>query len=345
MELILHSNYLQIHEVLIIKSLNKENFQLVDSNINYYRNQCLIELVKYSGQELSTEFYNKLKKCDFCKKIETKRYDPFKNGLACEKCITITIGKTETIKKYKLKEDEIDCLDYLYFKHDVYKNYITLFSKKDVISLLFLKYGISNPELLKKTTNNARNKRIQQINTLSVENNFLTDEYILNGKGGIRRLKINLLKWDNFDDTLNNYPKLDKLKKKKYFEKYLNNDNYLEEKNQKIIRKENLERELKKNNLVLRNDSDICKKYIKFNEGNLEDVVNMMIEMNHLYTKTKYPKIYKKMLDEEYKEAKEIIRNSYGFIRNQDEYQELLNDLVDRVEISKRAKSIVSSFI
>lgn len=57
-------------------------------------------------------------------------------------------------------------------------------------------------------------------------------------------------------------------------------------------RKNNLIIELKKNGLKLRNDSEICQKYIDNNEYDLDYVVNTMVEMNFYYSYTNYSNIF-----------------------------------------------------
>lgn len=61
----------------------------------------------------------------------------------------------------------------------------------------------------------------------------------------------------------------------------------------KNMRKEELIKRLREHNLELRDDSEICKKYIEYAEMQIDKVVNIMLEMDFYYTHTNYSVLYK----------------------------------------------------
>ena len=110
---------------------------------------------------------------------------------------------------------------------------------------------------------------------------------------------------------------------------------------QSVTRKHNLESELQKHNLKLRKDSITTAAYIANtnNSHNLPECVRIMREMDFFHTKTNYGKIIRRMLDTEYDLAKENIRENYGYIRDHEEYMNLLNEYVDKIKLSRDAKT------
>ena len=105
-------------------------------------------------------------------------------------------------------------------------------------------------------------------------------------------------------------------------------------------RKHNLETELRKHNMNIRKDSITSAEYIANtnNSCNLPECVRIMREMDFFHTKTNYAKIMKQMLDLEYDNAKENIREIYGYVRDHEEYMDILSEYVDKVKVSKDAK-------
>jgi hypothetical protein len=65
-----------------------------------------------------------------------------------------------------------------------------------------------------------------------------------------------------------------------------------------------------------------------------------MKTMKFLYTHTNYAKIYKEQLSDAYYNAKIDIRDTYGFIDDLIEYENILNTYVDKHNISLRSQEI-----
>jgi hypothetical protein len=65
----------------------------------------------------------------------------------------------------------------------------------------------------------------------------------------------------------------------------------------KMARKRNLEKELLKNGIKMRNDSKLCESYIQDGDesgNNIEEIVRIMVEMEFLYKRTQYGNILQK---------------------------------------------------
>ncbi len=103
-------------------------------------------------------------------------------------------------------------------------------------------------------------------------------------------------------------------------------DNYISE-NTKSVRKNELSERLKQHGLYIRNDSLLCSNYIDYGTGNLDDVVNTMVEMDFFYKYTSYPGIYKSKLNEWFREQRDF----------DGEYYHELDD-ESRIELSNAAK-------
>lgn len=110
---------------------------------------------------------------------------------------------------------------------------------------------------------------------------------------------------------------------------------------QSDIRRDILSDELNKYGLKLRKDSSVCTDFISLKRHDLGEVIRIMREMNWLYNHTKYPGIFKNLLNIEYTRAKESIHDYY----EHDEYIEILNSLVNKHKVSKEAKQLATKNI
>ena len=201
------------------------------------------------------------------------------------------------------------------------------------------------------------------------------EEFIRNGNGGFRNLETNMKKWPEYISFMkSNNPtfqiksyftlykkyilescKLDEIqtninKRKEYVdtltEYNINHQtkiNYIETDDNKlmtIVRKHDLEKALGLYGIKIHIYSVVCDEYINGSEDayDFEKTVNIMRTMKFLYTETTYDAIYTDMLNAEYQNAKEQIFEEYGYIRNSNEYDNLLYYYVDKQEISQTAK-------
>ena len=90
-------------------------------------------------------------------------------------------------------------------------------------------------------------------------------------------------------------------------------------------RKENLSLKLKERGLEIREDSRLCKDFIRFGKNDVEFVVDTCEIMNFLFSKTDYEKIRSKMISDENINFLEDRRN---------------NPYPDERECSERAKIV-----
>jgi hypothetical protein len=96
-------------------------------------------------------------------------------------------------------------------------------------------------------------------------------------------------------------------------------------------KREELNNELDKYNLKIRNDSILCERFIDGDETYLlNELVYIMVEMDWYYKYTDYSKIIKNLYDDFFYEQRK-----YG---NRNYYEEF--DENDKMEISKNAKKI-----
>lgn len=107
---------------------------------------------------------------------------------------------------------------------------------------------------------------------------------------------------------------------------------------QRCMRRYNLEQALKAYNVPLRNDSEMCKKYIKGEVNDLAEIVKIMRQMAFLHNHTRYAAIYKHRMNDAYREAKDFIRDVYGYIADEEEYMDILDELLNKPEVSKAAQ-------
>lgn len=117
---------------------------------------------------------------------------------------------------------------------------------------------------------------------------------------------------------------------------------YIQNGNPQIIkslqRKYDLAQALSKYGLELRNDSEMCRRYITGEEPNIDEVIIIMRQMNFLYTQTNY----KNMVSTAYENAKSYMYDMYGYIDDEEEYREILNSHVDKEDIKEKALKGIS---
>ena len=347
----------------------------------------LIKKFKYEHKGILYSHIASLRKeviCTKCNLHNTKKTEPFTRKPLCDKCYPTYITLTDAKKIYKLKDTDLEKLDYTMVFVNSYRIYATLYQTQDIHALSVIKTGISKP--IVKYRGCARKKRIEKFDNLYkkyiIDPNIrikiydIFEEFMRNGAGGIRKLEANMKKWpeyikhmkkENSTFRVDTYYKIFKnyiqdslslsdiqseiTKRKEYIES-INTEHHIDWNIQqdyiefgignieKYLRKQKLENALKIHNLKYRQDSVICNKYINDEDDayDLEKTVNIMRTMNYLYKQTNYGQIYTQMLNKEYSDAKELIRNTHGYIHNPGEYQNILNDHVDKHKISEKAK-------
>jgi hypothetical protein len=113
---------------------------------------------------------------------------------------------TDAKKIYKLKDADLDKLDYTTIYIYSYRTHATLFQKSDIHALCLIKTGLKKP--IVKDRNAAREKRLKQYDALykkyvadddvSRHMNDIFEEFLRNGASGVRKLEADMKKWPDF---------------------------------------------------------------------------------------------------------------------------------------------------
>jgi hypothetical protein len=210
LELVVIDEYLNIFDLINFSKTNKYNNNLVKNNFkrlmtNYYNNN-----IKDKKGKIVERKYSKNNKCEICgyinKKNLTGYIDPFLNKTTCFRCKTLTVTKTEVYNKYKVFEEDLCQINYLFFESGPY-GYMTLYPMLEVLVLFYLKHNILNPMIIKRTRKKIdRNghtlsdiryyKFIDILFELKLSNYVeelkeydICEEYIKSGRHGVRKVK------------------------------------------------------------------------------------------------------------------------------------------------------------
>lgn len=325
-----------------------------------------------SGKELAETGGNERAPCQCakCNAKNTIKFNPFKQEYRCPTCYGELVTLTKARKEYKLTDDDLDILDYITRYIKVYRKYITLFWHQDIIALALLKHKqTSVPALTAFLTapkpNKAKEKRIAQLETALNDYADIRGElsaldcaeaFIANGMHGIKRIQKMFAAYLPIRQQyvalqlpayqpISQYIVMSGDRDIGTIMKQMDTDAlaYAEQQKQAQIsnklRQERTDRlvdALKSKGLSLRSDSTVCTAYINGSEEKtLDEVVATMSRMNFFHTHTRYPQYIRDALRDAYEEAKIDIRDTYGYIEDPLEYEDLLRDAVDHVEISE----------
>jgi len=275
--------------------------------------------------------------CCYCK---TKRVVAFDACLKCSKNVK-NISATDAKKLWLLDDNDLAQLQLFETYHRAYRKYIRLYRLEEVINKSLYKHnGPHNLyNKLHKPLSKAKTNRLEQIQKLKIPSDSLQyklciEDFLKNGKGGLKLVKDKLDRFDEFQkinipsyidvtqlrsDFINNIITIDAIKNK------------IDQEKIKLERTQLLTSKLSQLNLELRYDSKICKDYIESRINDIDFVLNTMLEMDFLYKNTNYKNIISKLISDE----KDNMRSIYGYIPH-DEYQEILNDTIP--ELSRQAK-------
>jgi hypothetical protein len=107
-------------------------------------------------------------------------------------------------------------------------------------------------------------------------------------------------------------------------------------------RKNDLIKELDKHGLKLRNDSVICDNFIRYNDNNIDKVVNIMIEMDWLFTNTDYAyqmmEFHGNAINRSNKAKKQAIKNWYRKNKNIDQLPINIKTILQNIIIQSEKK-------
>jgi hypothetical protein len=304
--------------------------------------------------------------CSHCNINNGKFNDIFNKNL-CKYCLEFDeyklICKSDAISNFLLKDIDIDELNYIEVINPRFKcaSRMKLYSNAQVENIFFEKYdeiiknnNIENndigniiciiKEIIKNNKNTKKNILLEKLLLkMNITRNDIPESLIkdyLDGKKGAKtsieniKYKKNLLKiMNDVDPKLKNNindEKMDEICKNIISGKYTEREIIISLLNKKNKREE-LNNELDKYNLKIRNDSILCERFINGDETYLlNELVYIMVEMDWYYKYTNYSKIIKNLYDNFFYEQKK-----YG---NRNYYEEF--DENDKMEISKNAKKI-----
>jgi len=302
-------------------------------------------------------------KCEFCNENYTHVKYPFTNKTVCYMCREhVQICKTDAKKKYRLVDDDLTEVDYYKCPHAFYGTEVTYYSLKQVIAQSVCKHG-AVPK--KRIGSAAKELRILQVNKLRKEFPYgldnSVDTYIKSGIGGIRTLKADFERFRTVFEHVNascvpiKFVDLDSIgddfdvgvyearwKETCDEMKFEDRRQYINTGDRKFIRQHELEYRLGQHGVSYRLDSYLSQAYIDGTSAKtLDEIVLTMLEMKYLYAETDYPVVIRNLYKKAYRDAREHMYEMHGYIENQYLFSTILNNLVDRDAMAKRAREII----
>lgn len=318
-------------------------------------------------------YADKLKnfRCDKCSDRNRVSYNPFVQELRCDKCFGNLVTMTTARKYYKLKDTDLLNLDYMHKWSSTYRLNMTLFWENDVKGLAMLKHKYVNFKDLKafleapRPESKSRQKRYEQLervisefdsDTQKLVSSFkFIQQFLRNGEYGIREIKSLL---NPLPDILDYWNKLGK-KPYKSFEYYIllgknkncnikdsiKKDLFEEEERERTKRLQSimqnkkrveLKKALESEGITFRADSKLCASYIEGTTSKtITDIVQETKKMEFLHTYTNYHNYKRIAMVHAYDNARFIVSNLHGYIEDEYEYSEVLEQYIDDESISK----------
>jgi hypothetical protein len=230
------------------------------------------------------------------------------------------IIQTTALKEYFLDKEDLQNIPCKRVKSTANSYYIHLYQQDDIIKVALIKYGglegFLNEKKLRENKKNIREERKEKRESdrmnelLAIEQKYnisMSNYYIEYCAGRITKNQIasiieNLIEKKRRREEILNYPDFTNEEREKYVNSTITLDNFRNKLIEQKNRKAELVKKLEDKGLQLRDDSKLCKQYIKHGEGNLQYIVDVMEEMDWFYKNTKYAKFYKEAKDREYED-------------------------------------------
>ena len=288
--------------------------------------------------------------CRFCKtgKIALGMFACCYN---CSKSEMTLITATQAKKTLRLDDDDLNALNHHKSFHKLHRCIMTLVDKHEATMYALIKH--KGPENVKKKPSKALLDRRQKL----VSEFGLTDEqlkaqgidrylacvcqYLRNGKGGIRSVRMALDAWDAFEMRCTNKCKYRDIPgsemlntRTKTTSGFWTVDEAIQHLDDMVARRDVLVGELKKHGLILRSDSEMCRKFIAGSRDalDLDALVLLMRQMDFLHRQTRYPG----MVYDETLAIKQRIRDFYGWLPKYEYDQVFKEEHADVIERAKR---------
>jgi len=235
LQIVVQTTELKIYDIISVGAASNVLYKISRVCIQY-RRDVFPKLVT-EGKTLHQKGIPGSKKCNICHTTRTSWINPFNDKLTCMTCRPNMVSLTDVKKTYKFTDEDLVYLDKFLTRHSTYRNDITLFLKKDVLSLCILKYGsLTPPAKIKKTLQSAKEKRFEQLNKVlskhidseehdDIMNLDMCKDFLRNGAEGIRKLEANLSLWNKYKSFVAPYKHMFNMKEFfTHFKMYIKGD-------------------------------------------------------------------------------------------------------------------------
>ena len=299
--------------------------------------------------------------CQSCHKASTTPFG------YCRKCLPSNMITTATVAKktWYLTDDDLIDLNVYETKHQKYKTYIRLFNNDEVICKALMKHGGPRAIQALKDRSSARGlvtkaKRIDALKKnglyqYSSDAHFdllCISDFMKNGVGGIRQVKLRVKRWDDFETAWKSVPAedrhhIDGIEKVALRDHHVVHAAYSDigatlaqrasHNKDKHARKQTLVEALNEVGLQYRHDSKLCHQYVEgTSTKSINAIVDTMVEMDYLYKFTNYKQIMSNLIQQ----FKSTVREYNGWLPA-DEFQEMLQNEMPNISAmaKKRAQA------
>ena len=230
------------------------------------------------------------------------------------------IIQTTALKEYFLDKEDLQTISCNRMKSGGNSYYVHLYQQDDVIKIALNKYGglegffsekkrrENKKNIQKERKEKRESDRMNELRAMEQKYNISMSNYYVDycagriSKSEIASIIGDLIEQKRRRDEISHYLDFTNEEREKYVNSTMTLENFrnglIEQKN----RRTELVKKLEEKGLQLRDDSKLCKQYIKRGEGNLQHIVDVMEEMDWFYKNTKYSKFYKEAKDKEYQD-------------------------------------------
>lgn len=328
-----------------------------------------VNLLKYihtlgKGRKVHQTNLRTKSKCALCNAVLTDLNNPLSPVNPC--CVLCTrqnfIFTTEAHQVYRLTLNELSKLDSLITYHRTYRTELRQYSLPIVKAVSYIKHKGLPPAFIRHKESPTRKHRFAQFTEMlkklippdgqdEVINWKVSKAFLKNGAGGVRKMRNILAAYKPLKEAIDAIvatASLHPTSPLEYLVDYVDAPEatleriraHIANEINKVKHKNELEAALANYGLALRSDSSVCAKYIR-EGGDLDTTVKLMRQMDYFFRKTDYPAVYGELIEEAYHDAKHEIYETYGWIENAWYYEELLEERINRHQISRQAKEIV----
>lgn len=230
------------------------------------------------------------------------------------------IIQTTALKEFFLDKEDLQTISYNRVKSGGNSYYVHLYQQDDVIKVALNKYGgLEGFFSEKKRRENKKNiqeerkqkresDRMNELRAMEQKYNISMSNYYIDycagriSKSEIESIIADIIEKKRRRDEISHYRDFTNVEREKYVNSTMTLENFRNRLIERKNRKTELVKKLEEKGLQLRDDSKLCKQYIKHGEGDLQYIVDVMEEMDWFYKNTKYAKFYKEAKNREYQD-------------------------------------------